>query len=150
MNLYWLQSGGCSADTMSLLNCECNLFELFETLNINVLWHPSLSNISYKQHLKIIDGILNENIKLDILCVEGNVVLGPDNTGMFDTFMGKPKKDLIDKLAQKAGYIIAVGTCASFGGFGSKSEIQGIVLQFKHHEKGGFLAKILKPNPACR
>lgn len=145
MNLYWLQSGGCSGDSMSLLNTENNLFEIFENLGINLLWHPSLSNISYNEHKKLIDNILDDKTNLDILCVEGNVVRGPHNTGMFDTIFGKPKKDLIYNLAQKAKYIIAVGTCASFGGIGSfENEMDGIGLQYHHETKGGFLGKDFK------
>jgi len=142
MNLYWLQSGGCSGDSMSLLTCECNLYSFFEENKIDLLYHPSLSNTDFNEHKKILDDILNDRLELDILCVEGNVVRGPNNTGLFDTFMGKPKKDLIQKLSQKANYVIAVGTCASFGGFGShEDEMDGIGLQFHHDKKGGFLGK---------
>jgi hydrogenase small subunit len=141
MNLYWLQAGGCSGDSMSLLNCECNLFQILELLNIDILWHPSLSNISYSKHNKIIEDIVEDKLELDIFCLEGNVVRGPEDTGMFDTFMGKPKKDLIEKLAKKAKYVIAVGTCASFGGFGSDKEMDGTGLQFHHYNKGGFLGE---------
>ena len=144
MNLYWLQAGGCSGDSMSVLNCECNLFSLLELLNIDILYHPSLSNISYKKHQELLNDILNDKIPLDIFCLEGNVVLGPNKTGMFDTFMGKPKKDLIYKLAHKAKYIIAIGTCASFGGFGKDKEIDGVGLQFKGYQKGGFLGENFK------
>ena len=141
MNLYYLQAGGCSGDTMSFLNCECNLFDFLEQIGINPLFHPSLSNLSYKKHIELIEDILNDRIELDIFCLEGNVVLGPKKTGMFDTFLGKPKKDLIEKLAKKAKYVIAVGTCASFGGIGSYDEMQGIGLQFHHFKRGGFLGK---------
>jgi len=142
MNLYWLQSGGCSGDSMSMLTCECNLYSLLEMLNIELLWHASLSTISYTEHNQFIEDIVNDTKELDILCVEGNVVQGPNKTGMFDTFMGKPKKDLIEKLAKKAKYVVAVGTCASFGGFGShEDEMDGIGLQFHHKNKGGFLGK---------
>ena len=144
MNLYWLQAGGCSGDTMSLLNYEGNLFEFFENLGINILWHPSLSNITPKEHDRILEDIFHNKIRLNILCVEGNVVLGPDGRGMFDTFRSKPKKDLIEKLAYKADYVIAVGTCASFGGMGSYDEMQGVGLQFLHNQKGGFLGKKFK------
>ena len=144
MTLYYLQAGGCSGDTMSLLNCECNLFDFFEKIGIEVLYHPSLSNISYKEHLKLIDDILDEKIELDIFCLEGNVVLGPKKTGMFDTFLGEPKKDLIEKLSKKAKYVVAVGTCASFGGIGSYDEMRGVGLQFHHFKKGGFLGKDFK------
>ena len=144
MNLYYMQAGGCSGDTMSLLNCECNLFDLFEHLNINVLYHPSISNLSYKKHFELIDKILDDKIELDIFCLEGNVVLGPKKTGKFDTFLGEPKKNLIKKFAHKAKYVIAVGTCASFGGIGSYDEMQGRGLQFHHNKKGGFLGKDFK------
>jgi hydrogenase small subunit len=109
------------------------------------LWHSSLSTITPLEHKKLIDDILSDTKELDILCVEGNVVRGPDGSGMFDTFMGKPKKDLIYALSQKAKYIVAVGTCASFGGFGShENEMDGIGLQFHHYEKGGFLGADFK------
>jgi len=142
MNLYWLQSGSCSGDSMSMLTCECNFFQFLELNNIELLYHASLSTISYTEHKKLLDDILCDKKDLDILCIEGNVVQGPNKTGMFDTFMGKPKKDLIEKLAKKAEYVIAVGTCASFGGFGSHdNEMDGIGLQFHHNKKGGFLGE---------
>ncbi len=142
MNIYWLQSGGCSGDSMSMLNHETNnLYDFFENLGIEVLWHPSLSTISHTEHKNLIENIKNETLTLDILCVEGNVVLGPDGTGMFDTFGGKPKKDLIRDLALKAKFVVAVGTCASFGGIGSYDEIEGKGLQSHHRDKGGFLGE---------
>jgi len=142
MNLYWLQSGGCSGDSMSLLTCECNLFDVLEINKIELLWHASLSTLSPLQHQELLKSIEFDELELDILCVEGNVVRGPDGSGMFDTFMGKPKKDLIAMLASKAKYVIAVGTCASFGGFGShENEMDGIGLQFHHEQKGGFLGE---------
>jgi hydrogenase small subunit len=142
MNLYWLQSGGCSGDSMSLLTCECNLYDVFRLLNIELLWHSSLSNISHIEHQKLLKEILQDDKELDILCVEGNVVRGPNGSGMFDTFMSKPKKELIYKLAHKAKFVIAVGTCASFGGFGSHdNEMDGVGLQFHHSKKGGFLGE---------
>lgn len=107
-----------------------------------MLWHPSLSTISYDEHDKVLEELLGGKKKLDILCVEGNVVMGPNGSGMFDTFRSKPKKDLIKNLAQVADVVIAVGTCASFGGFGSYEydDINGVGLQQHHNNKeGGFL-----------
>ncbi len=145
MNLYWLQSGGCSGDSMSLLTYEQNIFDFFEINKIELLWHASLSTISFTEHNNLLKKIEDDELELDILCVEGNVVTGPNGSGMFDSFMGKPKKDLIEMLAHKAKYVIAVGTCASFGGFGShENEMGGIGLQFHHKDKGGFLGKDFK------
>ena len=36
--------------------------------------------------------ILAGEQELTLLCVEGSIIHGPDGTGMFDTFAGKPKK----------------------------------------------------------
>ncbi len=141
-NLFWLQSGGCSGDTMSVLNMDDpGLFAQMQRLNIDIIWHPSLSTLSPKEQDQQIDDILNDRIALDFFCLEGNVVTGPDNTGEFDTWRGKPKKDLISALAQKADYVIAIGTCATFGGMGSYpgDDIEGIGLQYHHYDKGGFL-----------
>ena len=70
MNLYWMQAGGCSGDSLSFLNCECNLFESLENLDIEILWHPSLSNISYVQHKKLIEEIIEGKKELDIYIIQ--------------------------------------------------------------------------------
>jgi Ni,Fe-hydrogenase I small subunit len=54
----------------------------------------------------------------------------PKERVAFDEMFSKPKKDLIIKLARKAEYVLAVGTCASFGGIGADSKIEGRGLQF--------------------
>ncbi len=142
--LFWLQSGGCSGDSMSILNMDDpDLFTQLTHMGIEILWHPSLSTITPKQHDQLIESILSDQQKLDYLCLEGNVALGPKGSGLFDTFRGKPKKDLIAKLVEKANYVIAVGTCATFGGMGSHAndDMQGVGLQFHHNDKGGFLGE---------
>ena len=46
VTLYWLQAGCCSGDSMSLLNAESpDLVESLELLDVEVLWHPSLSQL---------------------------------------------------------------------------------------------------------
>jgi hydrogenase small subunit len=142
--LYWLQAGGCSGDSMSVLNMDSpDFFSQLTSLGIDLLWHPSLSTISPLEHDTLLNDILSDRISLDIFCLEGNVVMGPDGSGLFDTFRGEAKKDLIAKLTKKARYIVAVGTCASFGGFGSHEgdELGGIGLTQLHGQKGGFLGE---------
>ena len=58
---------------------------------------------------------------------------------MYDTLDRQPKKELIAGLARKAKFVIAVGTCASFGGIGADGEIEATGLQFHKDEMGGFL-----------
>ncbi len=138
--LYWLQCGGCGADSMALLSLEApDLAELLRLLDIDLLWHPSLSNDSPKRHRERLDAILGGDQRLDVLCVEGAIIRGPGGTGMYNTFDGRPKKDLAAALAKRAHLVIAVGTCASFGGVGSDGDTEGTGLQFRGRTRGGFL-----------
>lgn len=140
VTLYWMQGGGCGGDSMALLNAETpDLIELLRGLDVDVLWHPSLSNGSPKKHADLLRAIASGEQRLDVLCVEGSIVRGPGGTGMYDTHAGEPRKHLTHRLAQKAGAVVAVGTCASFGGIGTDGEIEATGLQFHKGRQGGFL-----------
>ncbi|MBW1943779.1 MAG: NADH:ubiquinone oxidoreductase, partial [Deltaproteobacteria bacterium] len=140
--LYWIQGGGCGGDTWSFLGAEApDLIELFELLDVELLWHPSLSDKSPEALEILIDRILRDEQPLDILCLEGAVIQGPSGTGMADTLRGKPKMGLIKALAHKASNVLAVGTCASFGGFGAGHVTEATGMQFHKWEFGGFLGK---------
>ncbi len=144
-NLYWLQCGGCGGDTWSFFNTESpNIVELFDFFDIELLWHPSISVKRLKNQREINEDLLAGEMPLDILCIEGSILRGPGGTGMFDEIFGNPKKDLVASLAKRARYILAVGTCASFGGFGVNTEIEATGLQYIKTEKGGFLGKEFK------
>lgn len=138
--LYWLQCGGCGGDTMSLLNAQSpDLIELLRLLDIEVLWHPSLSNGSPDQHADLRARLLSGEQPLDILCLEGAVIRGPAGTGMYDAVGGTPKKDIVAGLAERARHVVAVGTCACFGGIGADGDVEACGAQFLKWEKGGFL-----------
>lgn len=109
--IFWIQSGACSGDTMSFLNAnDPNLNQFFDLYSIQLLWHPSLSPISEKEFEQLIEDIKNEKIPLDIFCVEGSILTGPEETGMFDTFLGRPKMEVVRELCEKANLVLAVGT----------------------------------------
>ncbi len=141
-NLYWLQCGGCGGDTWSLFNAESpNVVELFNALDINLLWHSSISIGDRNDKLKLNEEIISGKQQLDVLCIEGSILRGPGGTGRFDESDGKPKKDLVAALAKRAEYILAIGTCASYGGIGTNTETEATGLQFTNWEEGGFLGK---------
>ena len=143
--LLWLQGGGCGGDTWSFFNSESpDVLELLDILGIELLWHPSLSRMRLKTLEELIESILSGDRQLDFFCLEGSVINGPKGTGLFDEMFGNPKKDLIIKLSHKAAYVMAVGTCAAFGGIGAESELEGRGLQFYKWEKGGALGKEFK------
>jgi hydrogenase small subunit len=138
--MLWIQCGGCGGDTWSLFNAHSPfLNEIFELLDIRLLWHPSISNNNPRDQKKNIKSILSGDLSLDILCVEGSIVFGPNGTGMFDEMFGKPKKDFVMALCKKAKYVCAVGTCASYGGIGAEGEIEASGLQFRKNNPGGLV-----------
>jgi hydrogenase small subunit len=140
--LYWLQAGACGGDTWSLLGLESpDLSELVGLLDLKVLWHPSLSTLGAAEHERLVESMVSGQTPLDVLCVEGSVIRGPGGTGMYDAPGGRPRKDLVARLAARAKHVVAVGTCASFGGIGADGAIEATGLQFHKGQKGGFLGE---------
>jgi len=144
LNLLWLQSGGCGGCTMSLLNAESpDVLGCFDMAGINLLWHPSLSLETGRQVTDILNAVAAGEIRLDILCLEGSVVRGPNNTGKFHMLAGtgEPMMHWIERLSVQAEYVVAVGTCAAYGGItaagGNPSDACG--MQYDGERKGGLL-----------
>jgi uptake hydrogenase small subunit len=146
LNLLWLQSGGCGGCSLSLLCAEGpDLFTSLESAGINLLWHPSISEASNREFIDLLEAILAGQERLDFLCLEGSVVRGPEGSGKFHRLAGtgEPMMHWIERLAKVAGHVIAVGSCAAYGGItaagGNPSEACG--LQYDETLEGGLLGK---------
>jgi ferredoxin hydrogenase small subunit len=146
LNLLWLQSGGCGGCSLSLLCAEGpDLYTSLESAGINLLWHPSLSEASDKAVIQLLEAILSGDQRLDLLCLEGSVVCGPNGSGLFHRLAGtgQPMMQWIERLAGVAGHVLAVGSCAAYGGItaagGNPSESCG--LQYDQTEPGGLLGR---------
>ena len=129
---------------MSFLNADQpNFLHALRQANINVIMHPSLSPESGTEVLEILDRCLKKKLRLDVLAIEGAVHLGPDKTGKYFIFCGRPFKDWIRELTGVAEYVLAIGTCASFGGIpaAGANPMDATGLQFLREKKGGFLGK---------
>src|SRR4030042_3957902 len=141
-NLIWLQAGCCGGSTISFLNVDQpDFLRGLKIAGINTVLHPTISPESGNEVIKILEGCIEKEIKIDILALEGAIHLGPDKTGKYFMFSGRPFKDWVNELAQVAEYVVAVGTCASFGGIpaAGSNPTDAIGLQFLRLEKGGFL-----------
>ncbi len=143
-NLLWLQSGGCGGCTLSLICAEApDFLTSFEAAGINILWHPSLSEESGRGFLEILNSILEGNTPLDILCLEGSVIMGPKGTGRFHMLSGTglPMMMVLKKLAARAGHVVAVGSCAAYGGVtaAGRNPADATGLAFDTKEPGGLL-----------
>ena len=144
LRLVWLQSGGCGGCTLSLLGAEGpDLLTSFAAANIEVLWHPSLSELSGKGVIDLLQSICDGEETLDILCLEGSVMQGPNGTGRFHMMSGsdRPVRDWIKDLAHKAEYVVAVGSCAAYGGItaAGSNEVEACGLAYDGERAGGLL-----------
>ena len=118
-SVLWLQSGGCGGCSMSLLNAEApSLDARWSAADIELLWHPSLSEATAEEFIGLLEDIIAGTRTLDALCLEGAVMRGPDGTGRFHMLAGTGLSMMawLTRLAQKARYTVAIGSCAAFGG----------------------------------
>jgi hydrogenase small subunit len=127
---------------MSFLNAqEPTVVELVTDFGINILWHPSIGLEIGEQVTDLLNDCLAGRQQLDILVYEGSIIKGPNNTGTMNFFCDRPMKDWVADLAKVAGYVVAIGDCATWGGIPAvppnPSESTG--MQFHKKEKGGFL-----------
>lgn len=118
MNLLWLQSGGCGGCTLSWLGYDAgSLFSVLREEGIDLLWHPSISARGLDDVTTLLEACASGQQTLDILCVEGAVLRGPHGTGGFHLLGGnKPMVDWVLRIAMKAQHVVAIGSCAAFGG----------------------------------
>jgi len=144
LNLLWLQSGGCGGCSLSLLGAESpDLLTCLKSAGIDLLWHPGLSEQTGADLVTLLQSIIDGQIRLDFLCLEGSVIQGPNGSGLFHRFSGsdQPMRDWIARLAGLARYVVAVGSCAAYGGItaggGNPSEACG--LQYDNANAGGLL-----------
>ena len=115
----WFQAITCNGNTHSLLSANSSRLELFFN-SFNLIYHPSLTIE------KTLDDILNQKEQIDFLLIEGAIT----SNEKFFSISNDTTFNLLNKLALKSKYIIAVGSCASNGGIHTKftqnNDIQGI------------------------
>ncbi|MCD6257127.1 hydrogenase small subunit [Candidatus Aerophobetes bacterium] len=119
----WLQGAGCSGCSISLMNSvspsirNLLLDEIVPGQHINLLFHPTLMAASGELAIEV---MLDRDRKTDYLLVlEGSIPTAEG--GIFATVgeeKGKPVTlySRFKELARRAIAVVAVGTCASFGG----------------------------------
>ncbi|WP_373456277.1 HupU protein [Rhizobium sp. L1K21] len=145
-SMLWLQAGSCGGCTMSVLEVGAKGFmRELETFGIDLIWHPSISEESGSEAIDIFQAVAEGRLALDILCVEGSIMMGPDGTGLYSRMAGTGKTtlDWVRLLAPRARYCLAVGTCAAYGGIPAATpfmdEVSG--LQYGETLEGGALGK---------
>ncbi|WP_298358472.1 HupU protein [Rhodoblastus sp.] len=145
-NLLWLQAGSCGGCTMSMLEQGASgWFAELKNFGVRLLWHPSVSEESGVEVLTILDRIERGETQLDIFCVEGSILRGPNGSGKFNRLSGTSRSflDVTRSLATRADFCVAVGTCAAFGGVpaGEPDPTDACGLHYDGGESGGALGR---------
>lgn len=115
VRVVWLQAQACSGCSVSLLNAdEPTIFQVI-TERIRLAFHPTISAAQGAQALEIISKIERSSEPF-ILVVEGAV---PGDMPEACRIAGRPLAETLVPLARRAQFVLAAGTCASFGGIPS-------------------------------
>jgi uptake hydrogenase small subunit len=144
VNVLWLQAGSCGGCTMSVLERgAAGWFRELAAFGVDLLWHPAVSEETGEEARDIFARIESGETRLDIFCLEGAVLRGPDGTGLFNRMSGVDRTmlDCVRRLAPLAEHCIAIGSCAAFGGVpaGEPDPTQACGLQFAGADAGGAL-----------
>ena len=142
IRLLWLQAICCGGETVSLLNAEQpDLLTTFDLLGVDLVWHPSFTNIHGEEARKLFRRCETGEKKLDIMVVEGAVPADVSEASAAASPEGRGLAEQIVRLAHTARYVMAAGTCASYGGVmcaGTRGS-QSCGLQFTRQQRGGLL-----------
>lgn len=116
----WLQGSGCSGCSISLLNSiEETTIDDFLINKVSMKYHHNLMTAAGDLAISAIDDTVAQYNGQFILIIEGAVptynngtycILGEKNGAPWTML------DAVNELGPKAKYVIAAGTCASFGG----------------------------------
>ena len=116
----WFQAITCNGNTHSLLSANSSRLELFLN-SFDLVYHPSLTID------KGLDDVLNSNEEIDFLLVEGAISANE----RFFSISNDSTTNHLNSLASKSKYIVAVGSCASYGGVHAKFEQNDNVVGLK-------------------
>jgi hydrogenase small subunit len=125
--LVWLRGSGCGGCTGSFLNGgNPDILTALKKLDLSIAYHETFmqqqgifvdgedaNTLTYNANMALKDVIENGRY---ILVVEGAIPNGPNDSGKYCMVGGRTFRDVFQEAAASAQSIVALGTCASFGG----------------------------------
>ena len=114
--IIYLQGLSCTGCSISLLQSATPSPLSYITQHSNLSFHADLSATSGQQALELINAFIDGQEGEYYLAIEGSIPLDLPKACMIGP---TPFKDYVAQGAQTASGIIAIGTCASFGGIPS-------------------------------
>ena len=129
---------------MSLLCADTPDFSgMLRGAGIELLWHPALSLESGDELIDLLQDCLAGRVALDALCIEGSLLRGPGGSGRFHMLggTGLPMTEWVRRLAAVSTHVVAVGSCAAWGGFvaAGDNSTEACGLQYEDDHRGGLL-----------
>jgi hydrogenase small subunit len=121
----WLQCAACTGCSISLLNSASpsikNLLidQVVPGVHVNLRFHATIMAGAGEPVIRVVEDTARDNKSAYILVVEGAIPTAPDAVyGAIGERNGRPVRmdERVAELAADALAILAVGTCASFGG----------------------------------
>lgn len=127
--LIWIQGSVCTGCSISLLNAAAPEIGDVLTSTVDLAYHPNLMTLAGERALSSLRETAERRRGEFILCVEGGLPTAID--GMYAVIGehdGHPLSAVraVEALAPLARYVLAVGTCASFGGVVKPSAYTGV------------------------
>jgi hydrogenase small subunit len=110
----WLSFQECTGCTESLTRSHSPTLEslIFDMISLD--YHHTLQAASGFAAEKSRDDAMRENYGKYLLLVDGSIPTG--DGGVYSAIAGRTNLDMLEEAAKGAAAIVAVGTCASFGG----------------------------------
>ncbi len=142
VRLLWIQALCCGGETVSLLNAEQpDLLTTFDLLGVDLVWHPAFSKMQGEDAMELMRQCITGVKKLDILVIEGALPTANSGVSSLTLMTQHETCRTVTELANASKHVMAVGTCASFGGVMCKGEKSDgfTVLQFHNQQAGGLL-----------
>ena len=113
-SVIWLPFQECTGCTESITRSHSPTLEgmIFDMISLD--YQETLMAAAGHQAEEALRHAMKENAGKYLLIVDGSIPLGQD--GAYSCIGGRSNVDLLKEAAQGAAAVIAVGTCASFGG----------------------------------
>lgn len=124
-SVVWFQAAGCTGCSISLMNADYpgikNLLldELVPGKSIGLLFHGTLMGPTGQPALEVLERISTEEAEGYLLLVEGAIPTGEG--GRFGMVGDLPMAERVKELSRKTTGVVAMGTCAAYGGIPAAS-----------------------------
>lgn len=121
-HVIWLQGSGDSGCTVSLLQgVNPDLVDVINDFRLAIDFHPTIMIPSGTEAMDVLLSLFKGKAKLDILIIEGAIPSAHFCTVGESRNKPVPFMDLVRNLGKKAQNVVAIGTCASYGGISASS-----------------------------